>query len=208
MDNIQDSPNIEYICTPAGETSLLIEGDQAMQGWETNLMWESADLLCRFGTEFLEVGLGLGISALRIANNPTTRQHTVVEKYARVVEIFEEHNCIPENLRIVCADFQDHAERLEPSSLDGVFFDPFLPQSQWDDPALWNRVMPLFLRALRTGGVFIPCFATRPVLKWQYVPFFDRVIVERRSFTIYESTNYAPQQSGDAFIQCFVKTGR
>jgi predicted methyltransferase len=206
MDDNQDNPTIEYIQTPAGETSLLIEGGQAMQGWETNLMWESADLLCRFGSEFLEVGLGLGISALRIASNPATRQHTVVEKYTRVIEIFAEHNAAPANLRIVHGDFLDYIEQLDPASVDGVFFDPYLPQSQWDDPALWNRVMPLFSRALRTGGVFIPCFATRPVLKWQYVPFFERIIVERHSFTIYDSTNYAPQQSGDAFIQCFVKT--
>lgn len=206
MDNITDNPAIEYVRTTTGETSLLIGGGQAMQGWETNLMWESADLLCGFGSEFLEVGLGLGISALRIAANPTTRRHTVIEKYARVIELFHEHNRAPDNLHIVHADFLDYIERLDPASIDGVFFDPYLPQDQWDDPALWNRVMPLFTRALRTGGAFIPCFATRPVLKWQCTPFFDRVIVERRSFAIYGSTNYAPSETGDAYIQCFVKT--
>lgn len=54
-----------------GEITLYIDGNQAMQAWEHDLMVESADLLCQYGCEFLEVGLGLGISALRIASIQT-----------------------------------------------------------------------------------------------------------------------------------------
>lgn len=72
-------PQIELIDRD-GEVTLTIDGDQAMQGWEHELMRRSADLLCGFGSEFLEVGLGLGISAVRIATNPCTRRHVVIEK--------------------------------------------------------------------------------------------------------------------------------
>src|SRR5262249_42701979 len=75
------APDIRLVETTEGEVTLSIDGHQAMQAWERDLMWAAADQLCTFGSEFLEVGLGLGISALRIASNPTTRRHVVVERY-------------------------------------------------------------------------------------------------------------------------------
>ena len=71
-------PEIKLVETPQGEVTLSINDGQAMQGWERQLMGESADMLCAFGSEFLEVGLGLGLSALKIANHSNTRRHTVV----------------------------------------------------------------------------------------------------------------------------------
>ncbi len=190
-----------------GETTLYVEGRQAMQAWEADLMRQSADILCTYGSEFLEVGLGLGISALHIAHHAATRHHTVVEKYPRVIELFRERNETPPALEIVQADFFDHVYALRPESLDGIFFDPFFGTSSiWDDPAIWNEAMPYVVSALRPGGVFLPCFSTLPVLRPNFVPFFDRIIIERRSFRTYESTNYTPSASGDAFIQCFVRT--
>ena len=62
-----ENPEIKLIEGDGDEVTLLIEDGQAMQGWEKALMWESAEILCKYGSEFLEVGLGLGISALRIA---------------------------------------------------------------------------------------------------------------------------------------------
>ena len=53
-------------------------------------MFASADLLCQHGSEFLEVGLGLGLSALRIAFNPRTRRHRVIEKYREVIDLFRD----------------------------------------------------------------------------------------------------------------------
>ena len=69
MNSIQqiENPEIKLIEGDGDEVTLLIEDGQAMQGWEKALMWESAEILCTYGSEFLEVGLGLGISALRIA---------------------------------------------------------------------------------------------------------------------------------------------
>src|SRR6188508_868505 len=89
-----DRPRIELIESDREQT-LLIDGGQAMQAWETDLMHRSADVLCGYGSRFLEVGLGLGISALRIAGASTTTQHTVVEKYARVIDFFNERHPDP-----------------------------------------------------------------------------------------------------------------
>jgi predicted methyltransferase len=209
MDAIQqrEDPEIKLVESNE-EVTLYIDDGQAMQGWESALMWESADILCGYGSEFLEVGLGLGISALRIAANPATRHHTVIEKFPRVIELFRERNPSPPlALEIIHADFFEYIQRMEPESLDGIFFDPYLvPVSLWDDEALWMEVMPAVTRTLRRGGVFIPCFSTRPVLRWQFVHHFDRIVVERRSYASYETTDYVKKDTGDAYIQCFVRT--
>jgi predicted methyltransferase len=187
------------------EVTLYIDGGQAMQAWEAPLMEASADLLTQYGDTFLEAGLGLGISALRIADR--AQRHTVVEKHEQVIELFEQrHPDPPPALEIVHGDFFEHVHTLAPESLDGIFFDPFLgSQERWRDPALWQRTMPAVVRALRTGGAFIPCFTSEPVLRWEFLPYFERVVVERRPFAAYPGTTYAAP-SGDAFIQCFVKS--
>src|SRR4051812_2591121 len=71
-----------------GEVTLFIDGHQAMQAWERDLMVKPADLLREYGNEFLEVGLGLGISALRIAQHPNAATHRVWEKYQTVIGLF------------------------------------------------------------------------------------------------------------------------
>lgn len=189
-----------------GEVTLFLSGAQAMQAWETELMCASADILCTYGSEFLEVGLGLGISALRIAQAPTTRRHVVIEKYPQVETWFRERHAVPPNLEIVIADFFEYVETIKPESLDGIFFDPALPMKMWNDEALWKRVTPLIVRSIRPGGCFVPFFSTRPTLREQFYPYFNRVIIERRPFQAYEGTMYTYGTSGDAFIQCYVKT--
>ena len=190
----------------AGETTLLIDNNQAMQEWERELMEASADILCEYGSTFLEVGLGLGLSALRIAAHPNTRRHLVVEKYGQVIQLFRaRHPDLPPALEIVEADFFEYVRQLPPSSIDGIFFDPWLPPELAKDEELWRWVMPLVVRALKPGGAFIPFFTTRPELKWPFYHFFERVIVEKRAFTAYSTTEYTHGTSGDAYIQCFVR---
>ena len=199
-------PEVTLVETESGEVTLHIDGRQAMQGWERDLMWASADVLCSYGSRFLEVGLGLGLSGLRIARDPRTTRHTVVEKYQKVVDLFRScHPELPATLEIVVADFFQYVETLEPSSLDGIFFDPAIPGDVANDEALWDRVMPFAVRALRPGGAFIPFFSTRPALRWPFYKFFPRCIVERRGFTAYATTNYTFGTEGDAYIQCFIK---
>jgi hypothetical protein len=88
VPNQPENPEIQLVETTSGEVTLAIDGGQAMQAWELELMHETADILCTYGSVFLEVGLGLGLSALRIASNPGTKRHVVVEKYPRVTELF------------------------------------------------------------------------------------------------------------------------
>lgn len=128
-----------------------------MQAWERDLMWASADLLCQHGREFYEVGLGLGISALRIANNPTTRQHTVLELFPKVEELFRRKNPeLPTTLRIEHGDFFEKVFELETESIDGMFFDPALDMEVWKDEELWPGVVPEIVRALRPGECSFP----------------------------------------------------
>src|SRR5262245_57805147 len=123
--DVSAAPEIQLV-EQGSEVTLLLDGRQAMQAWERDLMFASADLLCEHGSNFLEVGLGLGLSALRIAGNPRVRHHRVVEKYRRVIDLFSDrHPNLPPTLEIVEADFFDYLHGIEPASLDGIFFDPF-----------------------------------------------------------------------------------
>ena len=205
-DHGVDTPDIRLV-ERDGEVTLLIDDHQAMQGWERELMIASADILCSHGSSFLEVGLGLGLSALHIANHPNTRRHVVVEKYARVIELFmERHPALPSTLEIVEHDFFDYVVDLHPSTFDGIFFDPWIPRAIALDEAMWDRIVPLMIRALRPGGVFVPFFTTRPELKWPFYRFFDRVEVIRRPFTAYSTTEYTSGTVGHAYIQCFARS--
>ncbi|MFI9204063.1 class I SAM-dependent methyltransferase [Streptomyces sp. NPDC053048] len=199
------SPEIQLIEND-GEVTLSIGGEQAMQAWERDLMWASADLLCRHGQDFYEVGLGLGLSALRIANHPATRSHTVLELFGEVEELFRrQHPELPDTLSIERGDFFERIFELPSESIDGMFFDPALDMEVWKDEGLWARVVPEIVRALRPGGVFIPFFSTRPELRWQYVDHFRTVHVERHRYRAYDTTEYTYGTSGNAYIQCFHK---
>lgn len=202
-----------------GEVTLLIDGIQAMQGWESTLMHRAADLLTERGSCFLEAGLGLGLSALRIAARRATRNHVVVEKYAKVIELFEAaHPVIPDNLNIVHADFFDYLEQLPEMSLDGVFFDPELPRAFFENKEFVDEFMPKITAALRPGGAFVPMFSvdgmvpdsatcTAPpgLMLERYMRFFTRVLVERHPYTAYADTRYTPGLAGEAFIFCFYR---
>jgi hypothetical protein len=103
-------------------------------------------------------------------------------------------------------DFFESSDKLTPASLDGIFFDPWLPREIADDECLWAEVMPRLVRALRPGGVLIPFFfSTQPVLKWPFRDYFSKVIVERRCFQAYPATEYTHGTAGQAYIQCFLK---
>ena len=124
-----------------------------------------------------------------------------------MVELFDErHPVRPPTLRVVVADFLDYVEQLQPAGLDGIFFDPAIPNEVASDPALWAAGDAAGrARHSGLGGAFIPFFSTRPELRWPFYLYFDRVIVHRHAFTAYETTNYTYGRSGNAFIQCFVR---
>jgi hypothetical protein len=196
---------IEFV-ESSGETTLLIDGGQAMQGWEADLMRRSADILCCHGSEFIEVGLGLGISALHIAAQPTTRRHTVMELHQAVIDHFLARTpALPASLEIIQGDFFALLPTLPLARIDGIFFDPYLPAKMRNDPAFWTGVVPLMVALLRPGGVFVPCFTTQPY--FLFMEFFDNAIIERRHYTAYPHTAYTMATTGHAFIQCYFKAG-
>jgi predicted methyltransferase len=211
-------PNVSLI-NEGGEVTLLIDGVQAMQGWESKLMHRAADLLTEQGSCFLEAGLGLGLSALRIASRPTTRSHTVVEKYDKVIDLFRSGQpVLPDNLDIVHTDFFDFIETLPESSLDGVFFDPELPRDLFEDKSFVDHFMSRITAALRPRGAFVPMFSvagqvpdaatcTAPpgMMLERYMRFFNRVVIERHPYTAYGDTMYTPGVTGEAFIFCFYR---
>jgi predicted methyltransferase len=196
---------VEFV-ESVNETTLLIDGGQAMQGWEADLMRRSGDILCRHGTEFMEVGLGLGLSALHIGSRPTTRRHTVIELHQPVIDHFLAKNpTLPPALKITHGDFFAMLPTLPRASVDGIFFDPYLPAETRNDPAFWNAVVPPMMALLRPGGVFVPCFTTQPY--FLFLHFFDHAIIERRHYITYPQTGYTGATSGHAFIQCYFTLG-
>jgi hypothetical protein len=196
---------IEFV-ESVNETTLLIDGGQAMQGWEADLMRRSGDILCCHGTEFMEVGLGLGLSALHIGSRPTTRRHTVIELHQPVIDHFLAKNpTLPAALKITHGDFFAMLPTLPRASVDGIFFDPYLPAETRNDPAFWNAVVPPMMALLRPGGVFVPCFTTQPY--FLFLHFFDHAIIERRHYITYPQTGYTGATSGHAFIQCYFTLG-
>lgn len=202
----QPAPPEVALIETNGEVTLSIGGEQAMQAWERDLMWASADMLCRHGQDFYEVGLGLGLSALRIAEHPATRRHTVLELFDEVEELFRsQHPELPPTLGIERGDFFRRIHELPSESIDGMFFDPALDMDVWKDAELWSRSMAEVVRVLRPGGVFIPFFSTKPELRWQYVDHFRTITVERHTYQAYDTTEYTYGTSGNAYIQCFHK---
>jgi predicted methyltransferase len=195
--------NVRYLVEGDEETLVIGQG-QAMQRWEAELMEYSADLMCSNGTEFLEVGLGFGFSALRIARRAGTRSHVVIEKFPEVIKAFDnQHPDRPASLEIRLGDIFDVVDDLAPTSFDGIFFDPALRMSVWEDEALWADFAPRLVRCLRPEGVLVPFFTTRPVLRPQFAGLFHEVHVYRRPYEAYASTIYTYGRRGDAFVQVY-----
>lgn len=190
-----------------GETTLLINGDQAMQAWEIDLMHAGADAMLEFGDEYLEVGLGLGLSALRIAER--ARQHTVIEVYSQVIDLFNErHPDAPESLKIVQGDFIDVVVDMPDAMFDGIFFDPAFEKGAWEDVAFMQEAGKQMHRLLRPGGSFIPFFSTTLCLWEHWAPLFDRLDIRKMPYRAYPTTSYTVGGvEGTAWIHRYVKAG-
>ena len=102
-------------------------------------------------------------------------------------------------------DFFAMLPTLPRASVDGIFFDPYLPAETRNDPTFWNAVVPPMMALLRPGGVFVPCFTTKPY--FLFLHFFDHAIIERRHYITYPQTTYTGATSGYAFIQCYFTLG-
>lgn len=167
MSNIYQSDEPAVSLNVEGdEMTLMIDGRQAMQHWEYELMQRSADILCddqllgykegsnQSGKRYIEAGLGLGISARRIGDHNSTSEHTVIEKYSRVIDIYHEKlPPLPSTVKVIHDDFFRFVESAPSNYYDGIFFDPALPLPLWDKSAFWDDVVPHFKRILKPGGL-------------------------------------------------------
>lgn len=202
----QENPDIFFTNTAMGQRTLYIDGSQAMQEWERPLMIRSGELTCEKGGEFLECGLGLGLSAMAIAAAPKTVKHTVVELYKPVIDEFRKtQGALPDTLEIVQADFFDYIDGLPDDSLDGIMFDPWVPKAIRDDEAWWYDTIGQMIKVLKPGGVFVPFFSTTNELWPRFAPRFRKIVVEPHPFQAYPTTGYVENTSGTAYIQVFVK---
>ncbi|MER5974298.1 class I SAM-dependent methyltransferase [Streptomyces sp. NPDC002055] len=189
-----------------GEKTLYIDGSQAMQEWEAPLMRRSAEVLCRDGGVFLECGLGFGLSAVAIAEQPNVKKHTVVEVYDEVIQDFKKSAPnLPDNLEIVHADFFEYIESIPTGTIDGIMLDPWLPKAMRDDAEWWDTLMrEQITRVLAPGGHFMSFFVTEPKLEPRWEPYFDEILIERHAYDSYSTTSYLEgRPSGIAYLQRF-----
>ncbi|WP_328428160.1 class I SAM-dependent methyltransferase [Streptomyces sp. NBC_00443] len=189
-----------------GEKTLYIDGSQAMQEWEAPFMRRSAEILCRTGGVFLECGLGFGLSAIAIAEQPKVEKHTVVEIYDDVIQEFKKSTpALPDNLEIVQADFFEYIDSIPSRTIDGIMLDPWLPKQMRDDAEWWDTLMrEQITRVLRPGGHFMSFFVTEPKIEPRWEPYFDEVLIERHPYDSYSTTSYLEgRPSGHAYLQCF-----
>ncbi|MGV8908144.1 MAG: hypothetical protein ACOH1Y_04120 [Propionicimonas sp.] len=75
------------------------------------------------------------------------------------------------------------------------------------DAQPWARLVPALRRTLRLGGVLVPFATTKTRLRWQFEPYFDRVVLESCDFEAYPGTTYMKRNVGPAWIQAFIRTG-
>ncbi|MFG2134817.1 class I SAM-dependent methyltransferase [Streptomyces sp. NPDC048751] len=200
------APDIAVKKSESGEKTLYIDGSQAMQQWEAPLMRRSAEILCRGGGEFLECGLGFGLSAVAIAEQPNVKKHTVVEVYDEVIQDFKKSAPdLPDNLDIVRADFFEYIEKIPSGSIDGIMLDPWLPKDMRDDADWWDTLMrEQITRVLAPGGRFMSFFVTEPKIEPRWEPYFDEVLIERHAYDSYATTSYLEGKPvGMAYLQCF-----
>jgi predicted methyltransferase len=204
-----EDPDVQYL-SENGEVTLSFDGIQVVQGWETDMLSTMSEMLCDFGGNILEVGLGLGISARKIANYPSIKRHIVVEKYQKVIDLFHINHgsaILPDTTKIVHADIFDFISQIEPNSLDGIFYDPYFPVvDMYEDPVVLEKLLPGLFAALRSGGALMPFPSLRPLLKEKYFAFASKFIVLRYPFETYQNTTYMQNiHKGNAFIKAVIK---
>ena len=189
-----------------GEVTLYIDGGQAMQAWNASSCGVRQTSCVPGALSIWRLDLAWGFrrcESQATITPPTHRRGEISTSHRPLLPAISEP---PANLQIVKADIFDFALTLEPESLDGIFFDPYLSKDvPCDMQQLWGDVLPALVRSLRIGGAFVPYFSPKPELRYHTI-----IISTESSWndtptqpTAEQST---PGEAGDAFIQCFVKT--
>jgi len=132
--------------------TLKIEGHPVMEDWEDAYMKELSKVVCSNGGDILELGFGMGISAMYIQNHKVS-SHTIIEANEDVYKklIYFSFGT-SEKIRPIFGFWQDVVKFIPDESFDGILFDTY-PISKSE---IHKNHFPFFkeaFRLLKDGGV-------------------------------------------------------
>ena len=113
---------------------------EVMMDWEDPLMAASAAYVCEGGGDILEIGFGMGISAMYIQSH-TINSHTIIENHPQIIPKAHAWAADKSNVTIIEGSWYDVRDTL--STYDGLFMDTFGDQ----DMDKFSTVLPSLMKA-------------------------------------------------------------
>ena len=95
---------------------------EVMMDWEKPLMSASAAYICENGGDILEIGFGMGISAVYMHSHSIST-HTIIENHPDVIPKAKEWANGKSNVTVITGSWYDVKDSL--STYDGLFYDTF-----------------------------------------------------------------------------------
>jgi protein arginine N-methyltransferase 2 len=123
----------------------LIDSDKnpIMMDWETDIMKESAKVICSNGGDILNIGFGMGIID-QFIQNYSINSHTIIECHVDVISKMSETGWFEKkNVNIIHDLWQNKINDL--GKFDGVYYDTWC-----DDETIFEKVHLI----LKRGGIF------------------------------------------------------
>lgn len=99
------------------------DGQTVMMSWETPVMINMANQVCKNGGHIIEIGFGMGISATEIQNQSIS-SHTIIESNPQIYQKALDWAVGKTNVTIIFDDFSNYIDTTT-DKFDGVFFDAF-----------------------------------------------------------------------------------
>ena len=99
------------------------DGQTVMMSWETPVMINMVNQVCKNGGHIIEVGFGMGISATEIQNQSIS-SHTIIESNPQIYQKALDWVVGKTNVTIIFDDFSNYIDTTT-DKFDGVFFDAF-----------------------------------------------------------------------------------
>ena len=99
------------------------DGQTVMMSWETPVMINMVNQVCKNGGHIIEVGFGMGISATEIQNQSIS-SHTIIESNPQIYQKALDWAVGKTNVTIIFDDFSNYIDTTT-DKFDGVFFDAF-----------------------------------------------------------------------------------
>jgi guanidinoacetate N-methyltransferase len=135
------------------EHDLIILGEPVMEDWEAPYMKDLARICSSKGGTVLELGYGMGISAMYIQQHKI-KKHIIVEANKMVADAARKFAKKAKHKVIVINDLWENAiKKIPNNSLDGILFDTY-PLEERELYQNHFNFFPLAYKKLRKGGVF------------------------------------------------------